>query len=188
MFFFFFFFFNDLYFKGLRAVRFVSSPPLITIGGCSFVFFFVVFFINYLHLGRLRAVILSAGLPWSKWSDNVLYFFTVDIWIDFEPCDLLISIILIIVSSSLCSNDLHLVELRAVRFINRLSNAASVDARWGGGGGVGSGLCMQPRKLQCCIWRDTTKPSLQFSWFCVLCFKGDSFLLLFHWSQYLQKM
>ena len=26
---------------------------------------------------------------------------------------------------------------------------------------------MNPRKLQCCIWRDSIKPSLRFSWFCV---------------------
>ena len=26
---------------------------------------------------------------------------------------------------------------------------------------------MQPRKLQCCIWRDTIKPILRFSWICV---------------------
>ena len=35
---------------------------------------------------------------------------------------------------------------------------------------------MQPRKLQCCIWRDSIKPSLRFSWFlCVLCFQRQSF-------------
>ena len=36
-------------------------------------------------------------------------------------------------------------------------------------------------KLQCCIWRDSTKPSLRFSWFCVFFVsKGNPFLLLFY--------
>ena len=39
---------------------------------------------------------------------------------------------------------------------------------------------MQPRKLHCCIWRDSIKPSLRFSWFCVfLVSKGNPFRLLF---------
>ena len=50
---------------------------------------------------------------------------------------------------------------------------------------------MQPRKLQCCIWRDSTKPSLRFSWFWMFFVsKGNPFLLLFscvlasvrHWA------
>ena len=38
---------------------------------------------------------------------------------------------------------------------------------------------MQCCKPQCCIWRDSIKPSLRFSWFCVFfdC-KGNTFLLL----------
>ena len=40
---------------------------------------------------------------------------------------------------------------------------------------------MQPRKLQCCICRDTIKPRLRFSWFCVFFVsKGNLFLLLFY--------
>ena len=39
---------------------------------------------------------------------------------------------------------------------------------------------MQPRKLQCCIWRDSFKPSLRFSWLCVFFVsKGNPVLLLF---------
>ena len=40
---------------------------------------------------------------------------------------------------------------------------------------------MQPRKLQCCIWRDLTKPSLRFSWLCAFFVsKGNPFWLLFY--------
>ena len=40
---------------------------------------------------------------------------------------------------------------------------------------------MQPRKLQFCIWRDSIKPSLRFSWFCVFFVsKGNPFWLLFY--------
>ena len=39
--------------------------------------------------------------------------------------------------------------------------------------------CMQPRKLQCYIWRDSIKPSLRFSWFCVFFVsKGNPFWLI----------
>ena len=38
---------------------------------------------------------------------------------------------------------------------------------------------MQPRKLQCCIWRDSIKPSLRFSWFCVFFFSKDNFFFFF---------
>ena len=44
---------------------------------------------------------------------------------------------------------------------------------------------MQPRKLQCCIWRDSIKPSLRFSWFCVF-FISKGFLsfisVIFAWN------
>ena len=40
---------------------------------------------------------------------------------------------------------------------------------------------MQPRKLQCCIWRDSIKASFLFAWFCVFFVsKGNPFWLLFH--------
>ena len=39
---------------------------------------------------------------------------------------------------------------------------------------------MQPRKLQCCIWRETIKPSLRFSWFCLSVSKGNPFWLLLY--------
>ena len=40
---------------------------------------------------------------------------------------------------------------------------------------------MQPCKLQCCIWRDSIKPNLRFSWFCVFFIsKGNPFWLLFY--------
>ena len=38
---------------------------------------------------------------------------------------------------------------------------------------------MQPRKLQCCLWRDSIKLSLRISWFCAFFVsKGNPFLLL----------
>ena len=38
---------------------------------------------------------------------------------------------------------------------------------------------MQLRKLQCCIWSDSIKPSVRFSWFCVFFVsKGNPFWLL----------
>ena len=54
--------------------------------------------------------------------------------------------------------------------------------RRGDGEGDGEGeLSMQTRKLQCCIWSDSIKPSLRFSWFCVFFVsKGNPFLLLFY--------
>ena len=36
---------------------------------------------------------------------------------------------------------------------------------------AGAGGRMQPRKLQCCIWRNSIKPSFQFLWFCVFFFQ-----------------
>ena len=40
---------------------------------------------------------------------------------------------------------------------------------------------MQPRQLQCCIWRDSIKLSLRFSWFCMFFVsKGNPFWLLFY--------
>ena len=37
-----------------------------------------------------------------------------------------------------------------------------------------SSLSMQPRRPQCCIWRDLIKPSLRFAFFCVFCvFDGN---------------
>ena len=40
---------------------------------------------------------------------------------------------------------------------------------------------MQPRKLQCCIWRDSVKLSLRFSWFWVFFVsKSNPFLILFY--------
>ena len=50
---------------------------------------------------------------------------------------------------------------------------------------------LQPRKLQCCIWRDSVKPSLRFSWFCVFfVFKGTPFWLLLHfiWNDFFQHL
>ena len=40
---------------------------------------------------------------------------------------------------------------------------------------------MQPSKLQCCIRRDSIKPSPIFVSLCVLCFQRLSFLLLFYY-------
>ena len=40
---------------------------------------------------------------------------------------------------------------------------------------------MQPPKLLFCIWRDSIKPSLRFSWYCVFFVsKGNSFWFLFY--------
>ena len=40
---------------------------------------------------------------------------------------------------------------------------------------------MQPRKQQCCIWRDSIKPSLRISYFCVFFVsKGNPFWLLLY--------
>ena len=40
---------------------------------------------------------------------------------------------------------------------------------------------IQPRKLQYCIWRDSIKPSLRFSWlFVFFVSKGNHFLLFFY--------
>ena len=53
-------------------------------------------------------------------------------------------------------------------FENRIPLKPALGEGWGGG--------VQPRKLQCCIWRDSVKPSLLFSWFCVFFVsKGNPF-------------
>ena len=48
-----------------------------------------------------------------------------------------------------------------------------------GGGGMGMGFRIQPRKLHCRTWRDFIKPSLRFSFFCVF-FVSKGNLLDFH--------
>ena len=48
-------------------------------------------------------------------------------------------------------------------FENRIPLKPILGGRWGRGGGGGKRL--QLRQLQCCIWRNSIKPSLPFSWF-----------------------
>ena len=49
------------------------------------------------------------------------------------------------------------------------------------------GVCSLANKLQCCIWRDSIKPSLRFPWFCVFFVsKGNPFWLLFSFKHNLR--
>ena len=65
----------------------------------------------------------------------------------------------VLLALTLCVSNFRRHLLFAFFFINKLGK-----------------ILMQPRKLQCCKWRDTIKTKLRFSWFCVFfVFNGNPF-------------